>query len=233
MELPGYTIVLDASCPTTQVALFRDGKLENHGAQATPAMQSLLQLVTENTRASGIKISDIQQFAYCSGPGSILGIRLSIMAIKTWATLYAIPKNKIFSFYSLAAAAAEHFKTSETLVDKTSFLICSEWKKNHWNTLRAQAGDWSDKIEVWDREQLNAFEGEKRLLQQRKTWSVSESNFQETKYSLATLSDSNLRDKLLRPVDEWEIYTPDEKQYATWSGERHKGTPSTHSPINL
>lgn len=225
MELPGYTIVLDASCPTTQVALFRDGMLDQIGQKATPAMQSLLQLVAETTHTSGIKLSDIKQFGYCAGPGSILGIRLSIMAIKTWATLYAIPKERIFSFYSLAVAAAEHVRSCEP-TNETPFVICSEWKKNHWNALSGHTDQWSgnDKIEVWNTEQLNGFKGDKRLLRQRKIWSTSGSDLKKTAYSLATLEDRNIRDKLLRPVDQWEVYTPDDKQYATWSGERHKGS---------
>ena len=77
-------------------------------------------------------------------------------------------------------------------------------------------------IEVWKTSQVAAFEGNKWLLKQRKLWSDNEISFLPIEYSLHVLEDPKSRSTLLHPLNNWEIYTPDEKQYATWSGDRHR-----------
>ena len=222
MDLPGTTLVMDASCPRTQVALLRDGILLQSAHKETPAMESLLKLVQELTATSGIPLRDIQNYIYCAGPGSILGIRLSIMAIKTWASLYNIPSNSIFHFYSLSMAAAHSMSENDAATNEC-FLVCSEWKKNYWNTFPCEQGDLTAEVEVRTTDQLRDFKGLKLLLQQRKIWNQPPEDFVPVSYSLNLLESSDLRRQLLHPARKWEVYTPDEKQYATWSGERHKG----------
>jgi tRNA threonylcarbamoyladenosine biosynthesis protein TsaB len=55
----------------------------------------------------------VAAFAFCEGPGSILGIRTSAMALRVWDVLRPRP---LFAFQSLAVAAAAAGRPGATLI---------------------------------------------------------------------------------------------------------------------
>jgi len=223
MDLKGIWIALDASCPTTQVALFKDGRLIADERIEAPAMQTLLESVRRVCQLQHHPISETNGFLYCSGPGSILGIRLSIMAIKTWCTLHAISEQQVFAYSSLGLAAAAYRKKENKENRSTPFIVCAEWRKDFWNVFACHEGHLNRAVEVWELQKIRDFPGNKLLLQQRKIWTPPPDAFIPVETSLHLFEDPNLRNHLLHPINNWEIYTPDEKQYATWSGDRHRG----------
>lgn len=50
----------------------------------------------------GVRLEDATAFVFCDGPGSILGIRTSAMAVRTWCMLQPRP---VFAYSSLAVVA--------------------------------------------------------------------------------------------------------------------------------
>jgi tRNA threonylcarbamoyladenosine biosynthesis protein TsaB len=50
----------------------------------------------------GVEIDQVQSFAFCEGPGSILGIRTSAVALRMWNVLRARP---VFGYFGLAVVA--------------------------------------------------------------------------------------------------------------------------------
>lgn len=221
MQLDGSWIAIDASCPSLQVALFQEGKLIDQTQTPTAAMEGLLHNIEQLCRRNHHPISETSGFIYGSGPGSILGIRLSLMAIRTWTTLHRIPTTKVMHCRSLAMAAAQYRETSNTS-KVTPFLVCSEWKKDHWNCLIAEGPLNLQPIKVRSTEQLIAYEGTKLLVSQRKLWTEPPASLQPVKYAFELLANARMRAELLHPVTDWEIYSPDESAYARWSGDRHR-----------
>jgi len=219
MELTGPWLVLDASCPVTQIAILLDGKRLGSSAESLPAMQSMLKNVSSLCDEHAIPIESMAGYIYCSGPGSVLGIRLSIMAIKTWCMLHGTPETNVLTYNSLNLAAKQ-LSTDKNPGDR--FLVCSEWKKDHWNVLNFEKSQSNPQIEVWDKSKIDAFKGRKFILHQRKIWTEQSEDLESVNYSVEQLQHSPIRKGILHPSNHWEIYTPEASQYAIWSGERHR-----------
>ncbi|MEQ9825749.1 MAG: hypothetical protein ABQ298_15295 [Puniceicoccaceae bacterium] len=224
MQLDGTWIAIDASCPQLQVALLKNGTVTESIEVSAPAMEGMMSSIQQVCERQQHRISETNGFLYGSGPGSILGIRLSLMAIRTWATLHRIPSERILHFRSLAMACAQHRLTPDFSPNHPT-LVCSEWKTNRWNVMIVHDPLAQSSIEVWSSDQLEAFDGKRLLLPQRKLWSQTPNFLQPIQYQLDLLSHADLRSELLHPSSpHWEIYTPDETRYARWSGERHRAT---------
>ena len=61
----------------------------------------------------GVDPGAVAAFAFCEGPGSILGIRTSAMALRVWDVLQPRP---LFAFQSLAVAATGAGRPGATLI---------------------------------------------------------------------------------------------------------------------
>lgn len=216
-DIPGYWLVLDASCPTTRVALFRDGRLVDQIDSPDNAMQALLAGVSRLISAEKIAMQDIHGFIYCVGPGSILGIRLSVIAIKTWCSVHRVAPENILNYHSLAMAALTVSANS-----KGECAILSEWKKNHWNVLPVKPSGISGEIAIWDNETVLGYPHPLYRLPQRKCWADNVERAIPVEYRLDLLESSENRMRVISPMKNWEIYTPEEKDYVKWSGERHR-----------
>lgn len=224
MQIDGTWIAIDASCPQLQVALFKHGTVAERVEVCEPAMEGMMRCIQQVCERQQHRICETTGFLYGSGPGSILGIRLSLMAIRTWATLHCIPSERILHFRSLAMACAQYRQTPDFSPNHPT-LVCSEWKSNRWNVMIVRDPLDQQPIEVWSGEQLEAFDGKCLLLPQRKLWHQPPDFLQPIEYHLDLLSDPALRSELLHPPSpHWEIYAPDETRYARWSGERHRAT---------
>ena len=219
-DLPGYWLALDASCPTTRVALFQSGALCEVIDSQENAMQSLLTNVKCLLDAREINMRDIRGFIYCIGPGSILGIRLSVISIKTWCSVHKITPDFVLNYHSLAIAAAAVASGDHPPGD--DYAVISEWKKNHWNVLKIGCEAPSREIAIWDDATVLNAPFPLYQLPQRKLWANRVNNTLPVEYRLDLLEDPETRARLLSPMRNWEIYTPEEKDYVKWSGERHR-----------
>lgn len=219
-DLPGYWLVLDASCPTTHVSLFQDGNLLSQIDSEENAMESLLSGIQQLIRSANIGIQDIRGFIYCIGPGSILGIRLSIISIKTWCSIHRIAPEFVLKYNSLLLAGLSVSVSGNQ--PASEFAVISEWKKNHWNVLKMKAGNASEQINVWDDEKIDSCSCPLFQLPQRKLWTGNMVKSTPVEYTLDLLSTPEIRLKVLSPMENWEIYTPEKKEYVKWSRERHR-----------
>ena len=91
-------LVVDAASETTQVGLLAVGSRPRWSTRKDEAGVGVFECLDE----LGLEIADVRAFAYCEGPGSVLGIRTTAMAVRTWCVLEARP---VFAYQSLAVVA--------------------------------------------------------------------------------------------------------------------------------
>jgi hypothetical protein len=85
------TLWLDASGAVVCAALHGGGAGPGiHACAAEPADVCLPGMVQNLLEKSGLRVTDIKAFSFCRGPGSSLGIRTSVMMLRTWLTLPAM-----------------------------------------------------------------------------------------------------------------------------------------------
>lgn len=73
----------------------------------------------------GVEIDSLGAFAFCEGPGSILGIRTSAMALRMWNVLRPRPT---YGYYSLAMVAQAVGRPEVTMI--------SDARRGFWHSLR-------------------------------------------------------------------------------------------------
>ncbi|MEN9661384.1 MAG: hypothetical protein RL324_333 [Verrucomicrobiota bacterium] len=119
----GSLLLLDAVSERVQAGLFAGG--EAHWAESTEeAGLGLFRCLDE----LGADLTTVKAFAFCEGPGSILGIRTTAMAIRTWRALTPRP---CFSYQSLAVVAAGLGDPSVTMV--------ADARRENWHVFRPGA----------------------------------------------------------------------------------------------
>jgi tRNA threonylcarbamoyladenosine biosynthesis protein TsaB len=91
-------LLIDAASATVQVGLLGIGAPARWSARADEAGVGLFECLDE----LDVGIGSVRSFAFCEAPGSILGIRTSAMALRTWNALDPKPT---FAYVGLAVVA--------------------------------------------------------------------------------------------------------------------------------
>jgi tRNA threonylcarbamoyladenosine biosynthesis protein TsaB len=92
----------------------------------------LFQLVDELLAAAGIGIGDLRTIVFCEGPGSLLGIRIVAMAIRTWQAMPRETPLRVFGYRSLELIAARLLESGTS----PPFSVISDARRSTWNLLR-------------------------------------------------------------------------------------------------
>lgn len=79
----------------------------------------------------GLTIDDLRTLVWCEGPGSLLGIRLAAMMVRTWMALPRTQPLRVFGYQSLALVAADLLSSGT----RGPFQVCSDARRETWNVL--------------------------------------------------------------------------------------------------
>jgi tRNA threonylcarbamoyladenosine biosynthesis protein TsaB len=216
----GNWLILDASHPRLQVVL-----LPRHGdpivaVSGTPAVEGLIAAAGRVVHAAGITFSDVNGYVYCSGPGSILGIRLTVMAIRSWQILLAGDSPPVWHYDALSLAGWGLDHLGEARKDQP-YRVVSEWRKDQWNGMRFLNGCSTSQIEIWDTQTLQGFSEPTWLLPQKKAWTAG-LKLPEWSPQVVHLAEQACAPQILAPAAHWPIYSPGAQDYRKWSGDRHR-----------
>jgi tRNA threonylcarbamoyladenosine biosynthesis protein TsaB len=159
-----------------------------------------------------LKLSDIRSFALCVGPGSVLGIRIAALAVRSWSALEPRP---IFVWESLAGIA----RSALTAGEKGPFLVAVESRLKRWHALEVSAdGSLGVPFEA-EAAQLNS-SGHRVLASSEAAAGVLTSHV-AVPHPWSALPTFFAQSSFLR-----EELRPDAlnvaNDFATWSGERHR-----------
>jgi tRNA threonylcarbamoyladenosine biosynthesis protein TsaB len=228
--LQGNWLALDASASQSQVALLRNGSLialHESEAHASEALTEGCHQVFLKGALRGP--TELQGLAYCSGPGSILGIRLSIMLIRTWNTLYPQCSFKIAHFRSLTLAGWQAQVLGMAPTASPYRIIC-EWRKDQWNTQSFQSGHPDEPISILSTAEITALDQPVFVIPQRKIWVGSLNQVPQVPYSLKALEDPACARQACEDGSHWPLYNPSDLTYVKWSGDRHRAPAQAATP---
>jgi tRNA threonylcarbamoyladenosine biosynthesis protein TsaB len=94
-------LILDAASKRVQVGLLCAGSPAIWRSTEAEAGTEVFANADALLKGAGLKVCDIGAFVFCEGPGSMLGIRIVAMALRTWEILAPHP---IYAYQSLAVA---------------------------------------------------------------------------------------------------------------------------------
>ena len=217
--LPGrLSLVVDGSGASVFAGILKaDGQWVAQIQQKEAPLEGLFPAVEAVLYAAQVEISQIQNFIYCEGPGSVLGLRLGAMAIQTWGHLSGA-RVRYFAFNSLELMAS--LILSDTPATNRALLI-SDWKKDVWNSILIEEGERGSIKTIDDRTVNDWSAGPLFYLPQRKGWRQIPENALTLEYSPHRLSEVM---ELLKETKKIELYASAMNVFQKWVPLRHRAT---------
>lgn len=167
-------------------------------------------------KESGARVRDMDGFIFCEGPGSMLGVRITAMAIRGWQSFFPAPR-PVFSYYSLEAAA----RLLRAGGEMRGMSVISDARRGFWNVFQFHREDAAGRLERWPAERLGALaQPVYRLEEPRKTPCPVEAA--GAGYDLSPAAGIFCSRDFLRVNDVVEAYAPELADFRKWAPERHR-----------
>ena len=217
-SMPYPLLLTDCSAPGVRVGILDKSGWLAYTSRNGEAVAALFEAVETVLAQTGLALEDLGGFAYCEGPGSTLGIRINLMALKTWNSLYAHPR-PVFAYQSLQAAALIIRSTS---LAQSDFVIFSDLRKGVWNACKVDDAGMISPIEAVDRTALDGWSGRRFYLRQRLYSPGPPPEAQSLEYDLKPLGTSREFLKLFAAVEEPGVFQTTITEFKRWEPQRHR-----------
>jgi tRNA threonylcarbamoyladenosine biosynthesis protein TsaB len=208
----GCILVLDAASTTVQVGLLRADAAPLWRSSAEESGQSLFTCTDACLRAAGLTMRDVQAFVFCEGPGSMLGVRTTAMAIRTWQS--EIPR-PAYRYQSLALAA--HFSSTQKTAQR--FAVIADARRETWHCQTVEVDGRMaalQRLPLVDLPQLELFTPENF-----RVWSVLPHSVTTCSYDLQKLFSAAVQGDYFQPTDTPDAFQHEAPDYKKWSAHTH------------
>lgn len=167
-------IIVDACQSKVRIGIAQNGVFKAELETDKQAMESFLESLKKLLENEGLNLAQIDAFALCVGPGSILSTRVASAAI---STISKVTNAKIFTWDVLQCSA---FALAKRL-DESSILLCAPSKKGFANIVSLQNGKilFQKEISLDTPLAHNA-----RLLNQKKTTDLAFEKLERVEFSI-------------------------------------------------
>ena len=192
-------LLLDAASSRVQVGLFARGSATRWAATEGEAGMAVFAGVDELQ----VNPVDVDAWIFCEGPGSILGIRTTAMAIRAWQVL---SPRLVYRYRSLDLVA-------QTL-RRPEARIIADARRDCWHC--QVAGQSLRRLPTAE------LAGDLVMPEGFRHWSTLPPDVQSTPYRLAELlpPDSDL--DLFTPTEDPDAFLHEEPSYRTWTPQIHR-----------
>ncbi len=200
-------LLMDASSARVQVGLWHKGSVmwQTEEAEAGTAIFACTEKLFA---ARSLTIADLNAYTFCEGPGSVLGIRTSAVALRIWRMLNPAPA---YAYQSLTLAALA--------LAKPEVSIIADARRDSWHV--QQIGKSLRRVPTAE------LTGECVMPDGFRHWTPLPANLGRTPYDLpALLALPALRDAdLFRLSAEPDAFMHEEPSYVTWTPQVHQAPP--------
>ncbi|MCX6952257.1 MAG: peptidase M22 [Verrucomicrobia bacterium] len=156
-----------------------------------------------SVEALGVDLGAAGAFVFCDGPGSVLGIRTTAMALRTWGILRARP---MFAYSSLALVAHA--------LGRPEIGVIADARRELWHHYNL-----GGKLRRLPTAELT---GELVMPARFRHWSQPPAGLTEVPYALADLLPCVADADLFRPTDAPDAFLHEEPSYVTWTPQIHR-----------
>lgn len=216
-ELRGKYLLVDAAGPLVQTGLWHSGEWLRWIGSREEAGRSLFAGVETILSEEKISLADLSGFFFCEGPGSMLGIRIAAMAIRSWQTVVATPL-PVFTYQSHAFLA--HVLLARPIAPP--FHVISDARRNRWNATSVAADGSIAPLRRLEEEAVAELAGPVYRMEEVIRNEAPVPVAEVIPYSLEQEAARFLEAGLLRRQNEANPLTLESPEYQKWSGERHR-----------
>ncbi|HXN36058.1 MAG TPA: peptidase M22 [Opitutaceae bacterium] len=194
-------LLIDAASAGIQVGLLGEGAPPRWSSRQDEAGVGVFECLDE----LDVGIDSVRSFAFCEGPGSILGIRISAMAIRMWNVLGLRPT---FGFIGLAVVA--------TALGRQDAAVIADARRGQWHRLVLGG--------ALERVPASELSGELVMPEGFRHWDPLPAHTTRTPYDLAALfAMRHVADAdLFRPAESPDAFLHQEPSYAKWVPQIHR-----------
>ena len=220
METDRYagTLLVDASSYRVQVGLVGDRSWEAFYCSETESLEAIFSGVAHCLKSAAVHLDRLHAFALCSGPGSVLGIRLAAMAVETWRRIQPFEGPTLYDYRSLEAAAALLIHSGAT----PPFHVLAAFRQGMWHCLTVPDIARTGSIRSLPEGELRDLAGKHYQVLQRRDDPAPPVSAETFAYDLACLPrvvDTN--GGIFRPVEAPEFFAGGRLPYRKWPRGRH------------
>jgi tRNA threonylcarbamoyladenosine biosynthesis protein TsaB len=200
-------LLLDAASARVQVALFDAHDAARWAAADEEAGVALFRGV----ESLGVDLAQVRAFAFCEGPGSILGIRTAAMALRTWNALAPRP---VFAFRSLEIVAHDLARRDPL----ENFSVIADARRGAWHCVGVRAGA----VGPLRRVEAAALAGVLFMPENFRTWAAQPAESRMASYDLATLLPRVDAAELFHATGAPDAFLHEDPSYQTWTPRIHR-----------
>jgi tRNA threonylcarbamoyladenosine biosynthesis protein TsaB len=210
-------LLIDSASARIQVALFHSGAAtiwESAQEEAGTAVFSLTEKVfaRAGTPSAPLGVSDVGAFVFCHGPGSVLGIRTTAVAVRTWCALKPRP---CYAYTSLAVTA-HLLASAENL---RNFSVIADARRETWHRIRVETDGALSSLE---RTPASALDGTLILPENFRHWSALPTGVRSVPYDLVSQFSLLSETPLFTDAPEPDAFLHEEPSYQTWTPKIHR-----------
>jgi tRNA threonylcarbamoyladenosine biosynthesis protein TsaB len=151
-----------------------------------------------------VDVNQAQAFVFCEGPGSILGIRTTAVALRTWCALAPRP---VFAYGSLELVA-------HTSRERGEFTVIADARRETWHAFKR--GEKLQRVATSD------LSGDLITPEGFRHWSSPPPSVRTTPYLLAELLPRAEEADIFRETREPDAFLHEEPSYAGWTPRIHR-----------
>jgi tRNA threonylcarbamoyladenosine biosynthesis protein TsaB len=205
-------LVLDAASANVQIGLLRGSAAAIWRNVRAEAGATTFAGTTQILRQADLPFDAIDAFAYCSGPGSMLGIRTVAMALRTWQTLQSRPA---YAYQSLAVAGRFEWTRNRG----RSFTVIADARRETWHCQPVGADGSLPPLER--RANADLPPGELLTPENFRAWAEPARPVGRCGYDLAAILPGTSDADLFMAVAEPDTFQSEAPDYKRWSAKLH------------
>lgn len=206
-------LLVDTCSTRIEVALWRGGEFAPAGVATVDAEASsgLPEAVERVLTSAGITVRDLDAVAFCSGPGSVLGIRLAAATLRTWRAIR--PDLTLYAYASLPLLATAH----------PTLTIIADARRETWHTVRGCSPTTLERVPSAELAAL-ATEAALATPASFRSWSKPPAGvaIRALDYAPATLFSAAPDAELFEAAPEPDAFMHETPAYATWTPRVHQ-----------
>lgn len=209
-------LVLDGSARRgVRVGVLQGGRWLAEAGSEEGALEATFSCAESALAKAGLKLADMHAFVVCVGPGSMLGIRVTAMAVRAWAALRPTP---IWVWEPLVALASAVRLRGQS----GAFSVVAESRLKRWHVVSVDAAGAVGAARECEPEQVVALA--EPVLVAAEVVPMALPMAQVVAEAWPDLPKVFAQAGVLRLESKPEALNA-AADFATWSGERHRGTP--------
>jgi tRNA threonylcarbamoyladenosine biosynthesis protein TsaB len=205
-------LLIDSSSTVVQVGLLRRDAESLWSTRLGEAGEQVFSLTNDLLESTKLNLESIDAFIFCDGPGSVLGIRTTAVALRTWCVLR---ERSVYAFCSLSVVAQALARSP----GRRDFSVIADARRDSWHRVAVDAEGTISNLHRLPTAELT---GALVMPEGFRHWTELPASTESAPYALATLLPALADVDLFYAAAQPDAFLHEEPVYKTWTPQVHR-----------